>query len=104
MTLLKEITLIVAVDEGSMDDQEIIDFLSSGLSSKNCLCVRKILIKEKLGLNEKTDVGKYVYQGDGSYRLYTGEERGWILCDGYLSMLEELNKLEEMKDGIESKN
>lgn len=39
------------------------------------------------------EVGHRISVGDGSYRLYTGPGRGWIVCDDKFELDEELDQL-----------
>lgn len=47
--------------------------------------------------HENPNIGEYEAQRDGSYRLYVGGNRGWILCDDHAELIEELNILERSK-------
>lgn len=44
-------------------------------------------------MRREPSIGQYEGRGDGSYRLYVGEEKGWILCDDYKDLQEELSLL-----------
>lgn len=53
--------------------------------------------------NENPSVGDYETQRDGSYRLFVGGNRGWILCDDHSELLEELSLLNREGNVEESK-
>lgn len=42
---------------------------------------------------ETPTIGYYFSTGDGGYRLYTGTERGWVVCDDRLELEDELEVL-----------
>lgn len=41
-------------------------------------------------MEKKPSIGDWEGRGDGSYRLYTGEPKGWIICDDHKDLQEEL--------------
>lgn len=88
----KEITLYVDV-QGIMSSDEVLrDRLTQVLSGEKDMSIDSIQIEhEKIPNPSK---GEYHPQGDGSYRMYTGPERGWILCDDWNDLREELEKLD----------
>ena len=44
--------------------------------------------------------GDYRSHGDGGYELYTGEVNGWIICDDWHDLQNEIQLLEQEKPDI----